>query len=268
MTWLIDAHTHLDSSRFNEDREELLARLPEEGVLAVVNPGCDLESSDFARKLAAAHPSVFACLGNHPHEAQYYNSETEEAYRQWAKETRVVAIGEIGLDYYYDHSPRSVQRDVFERQLQLTKDLGLPAVIHSREAAEDSYAVLKNFGSSIKVLMHSFGESYDSCEKFLDMGYFISLGGMVTFKNAVNPPEIARRIPADRLLLETDAPYLAPVPKRGKRNEPAYLRYSLEKMAELRGEPADRLADRIFQNTVAFYGIEEDLTALMEGLRT
>lgn len=262
--WIVDAHAHLDDEQFDEDREALIEGLSEEGVLAVVNPGCDLETSRKAVEIANAHERVFACVGTHPHEAKYYTKETEEAYRAWASDPRVVAIGEIGLDYHYDFSPRDVQRAVFERQLQLAKDLDIPVVIHTREAVQDTYDIMREFGGSIRALMHSFSESREMAEKFLDLGYYLSLGGIVTFKNAKKPVEVVRMVPADRLLTETDSPYLAPVPKRGRRNVPAYAQLTLDKMAEIREMSADELARQTVENAGRFYEIADELAALKE----
>lgn len=262
MRWIIDAHAHLEDESFDGNREELIARLPQEGVLAVINPGCDEKTSGEAVGMAQKHKNIFACVGTHPHEARFYDEALEDRYRTWAKEDRVLAIGEIGLDYHYDFSPRKKQAEVFEAQLQLAKDLDLPIVVHTREAIEDTYAILKNFSTSHRGLMHAFGETTEYGQKFLDMGFSISLGGMVTFKNAKNPKDLAAWVPCDRLLVETDAPYLAPVPKRGKRNEPAYTHFSLEEIGRLRGDDPDALADQVLRNTAAFYGIEEEIEAL------
>ncbi|MBY0584574.1 TatD family hydrolase [Murdochiella sp. Marseille-P8839] len=253
--WLIDAHCHLDDDAYDEKREDVLSALENEGVEAVVNPGCDETSSLKALALANQYDRVFACIGTHPHEASSYTFEWEAHMRTLAGEKKVVAIGEIGLDYHYDFSPRDTQRNVFERQLALAKELDLPVVIHSREACEDTLAILKNFGSSIRALMHSFNEDPKIWEELADFGYSLSLGGMVTFKNARWPKELAKCVAADRLLIETDGPYLAPVPYRGRLNLPWYAARTLETIAELRQESLPMLAKQIRQNTIAFFAL-------------
>ncbi|WP_071705279.1 TatD family hydrolase [Murdochiella vaginalis] len=253
--WLIDAHCHLDDDAYDGTREDILASLEDEGVEAVVNPGCDEASSLQAVALALRYERVFACIGTHPHEASGYTSEWEARMRSLANEKKVVAIGEIGLDYHYDFSPRKTQRDVFECQLALAKELDLPVVIHSREACEDTLAILKNFGSSIRALMHSFNENPKIWQELADFGYFLSLGGMVTFKNARWPKELAQSVAGDRLLIETDGPYLAPVPYRGRLNLPWYAARTLETIAELRQESLPTLAKQVRQNTIAFFAL-------------
>lgn len=253
--WLIDAHCHLDDDAYDGKREDVLFALKNEGVEAVVNPGCDEGSSLKAVALANQYDRVFACIGTHPHEASGYTSEWEEQMRSLANEKKVVAIGEIGLDYHYDFSPRETQRSVFERQLALAKELDLPVVIHSREACEDTLAILKNFGSSIRALMHSFNEDPKTWEELADFGYSLSLGGMVTFKNARWPKELAKCVAADRLLIETDGPYLAPVPYRGRLNLPWYAARTLETIAELRQESLPTLAKQVRQNTISFFAL-------------
>lgn len=253
--WLIDAHCHLDDDAYDGKREDILSALEDEGVEVVVNPGCDEASSLKALALADQYDRVFACIGTHPHEASGYTSEWEAHMRSLANEKKVVAIGEIGLDYHYDFSPRETQRDVFERQLALAKELDLPVVIHSREACEDTLAILKNFGSSIRALMHSFNEDPKTWEELADFGYSLSIGGMVTFKNARWPKELAKCVAADRLLIETDGPYLSPVPYRGRLNLPWYAERTLATIAELRQESLPMLAKQVRQNTISFFAL-------------
>lgn len=253
--WIIDAHCHLDDEVYDEQREDILARLESEGVEAVINPGCDEASSLKAVALAKQYERLFACIGTHPHEAAGYTPEWEQRMRTLAKEKKVVAIGEIGLDYHYDFSPRKTQQVVFERQLALAQELRLPVVIHSREAREDTFAILKNFGSSLRALMHSYNEEPQAWEELAHFGYFLSLGGMVTFKNAHAPKELAKRVARDRLLLETDGPYLAPVPHRGRLNLPWYAHGTLDAIAALREESVVDLAKSIRKNTIAFFAL-------------
>lgn len=253
--WIIDAHCHLDDEAYDEQREDILARLESERVEAVINPGCDEASSLKAVVLAKQYECLFACIGTHPHEASGYTPEWEQRMRTLAEEKKVVAVGEIGLDYHYDFSPRKTQQVVFERQLALAQELRLPVVIHSREAREDTFAILKNFGSSLRVLMHSYNEELQAWEKLAHFGYFLSLGGMVTFKNAHAPKELAKSVARDRLLLETDGPYLAPVPYRGKLNLPWYAHGTLDAIATLREESVADLAKSIRKNTIAFFAL-------------
>lgn len=253
---LIDAHCHLDDEAYAEDRAAIIDALPRHGVLAVVNPGSDRSSSEAAVALAHQSPRIFACIGTHPHEAVDYTDALESMYREMAQDPAVVAIGEIGLDYHYDFSPREVQRMVFVRQLQLAESLGLPVVIHSREAAEDTRKELHDSGFAGKVLLHSYSETVEEWERIATPETYISLGGMVTFKNAENPKHLAAHVPLDRILIETDGPYLSPVPYRGETNLPWLARYSLETIAEIRGMVVDRLAEQVLENTIRFYGLE------------
>lgn len=259
MKWLIDAHCHLDDDAYDDTREEIISRLVSEGVAAVIDPGCDAKSSEKAVALAKTHERLYACVGTHPHEASGYTDAWEARMRVLAQEKKVVAIGEIGLDYHYDLSPRKTQWAVFERQLELARSLQMPVVIHSREAAADNSAILKNFGSSIRALLHSYNETWETWEELAEFGYFISLGGMVTFKNAAMAKELARRVPCERLLLETDGPYLAPVPHRGRTNMPWYAHDTLAYMASLRGGDEEALRRQVFQNTLDFFGLPATL---------
>lgn len=253
--WLIDAHCHLDDEAYDGEREGIIAALENEHVEAVINPGCDAESSRRAVSLARTHDPIFACIGTHPHEASGYTRAWEEEMRSLSQEPKVVAMGEIGLDYHYDLSPRKIQQEVFARQLELARELQLPVVIHSREACEDTLAILRLFGSSIRVLMHSFNEERKYWKELASFGYYLSLGGMVTFKNAHWPKELAKAVMRDRLLVETDGPYLAPVPYRGRTNMPWYARQTLYTFATLREEPLAELAAQVRQNTIAFFGL-------------
>lgn len=254
----IDAHAHLDDARFDADRREVIEHLKENGVLAVINPASDLESSHNAVLLAKEYPNIFACCGNHPHEAKYYNEETEAIYREMIERGDVVALGEIGLDYHYDLSDRKTQKEVFERQLQLARDMGIPVVIHTRDAVQDTYDILKNF-KGLDIQMHSFSESREMAELFLDLGCMISLGGITTFKNAKKPKEMAKMVPMDRLLIETDSPYLTPVPYRGRRNEPKYTYYTAVEIAKLKGIETEEVLRRSRENAIAFFQLEDKL---------
>lgn len=241
---LIDTHAHLDHPRFDGDRQDVLERAWAAGLVAIVTIGSDLASSERAVALAEAHEFVYAAVGIHPHEAA---GATEDAFRRLTTLTqhpKVVAVGEIGLDYYYDHSPRPVQRDVFVRQLGLARETGLPFVLHNRDAHEDVMAVLRDEGAGLSGVLHSFTGDGEMAAECIERGYVLSAGGMVTFANAAGIRDVMAAVPLDKLLLETDAPYLTPVPLRGRRNEPAYTRHVAEFLARERGLDVEEVAWR------------------------
>ena len=245
---LVDSHCHLDSARFDTDRAAVLARARDAGVGAMVNVGCDLASSVRSLGLAAAHAEVWATVGVHPHEARLAPAGFDDELVRLAAHPRCVALGECGLDYHYDHSPRDVQRMVFARQVAAAGRARKPLVLHIRpkegaDAFDDAMEVLRAEGGRDRGgVFHCFTGTAEQARRALELGFYISLPGVVTFKDAGELPEVARFLPADRVLVETDAPYLAPVPQRGKRNEPAFVTHTADKVAELRGE--DRLAFR------------------------
>jgi len=249
---LIDTHCHLEMDDFNPDREDVIKRAKEAGIEAIITIGSDLEGNIGSIELSKKYDFIYSSVGFHPHDAKDFTEEIFEKIKQWATEYRiignppiphlekggeggkVVAIGEIGLDYYYDNSPREIQKDVFIKQLRYAKEINLPVIIHSREAKKDTLEIIKESGIN-KGVLHCFSGDIDMAEKAIAMGFYISIAGPVTFKNAKRPGEIAKAIPDDYLLIETDAPYLTPEPFRGKRNEPSYLVYTAEKIAALRG---------------------------------
>ncbi len=237
----IDTHCHLEMDEFNLDRNEVIERAKNAGIEAVITIGSDLKGNKGALELSEKYDSVYAAVGFHPHDAKDFTEEIYRKLKEWTAKEKVVAIGEIGLDYHYDNSPREVQREVFKLQLSLAKETGLPVVIHSREAKKDTLEIVKESGID-KGVFHCFSGDMDMAEKVMAMGFHISIAGPVTFKNAKKLVEIAKSIPDDYLLIETDAPYLAPEPFRGKRNEPSYLVYTAKKIAELRGISMDDVA--------------------------
>lgn len=253
--YIIDSHAHLDHEAFDEDRHELIERLEEDKIKAVVNPASDLESSEKAVELSKKYDKIYAMVGTHPHEAKFYDQKTRDAYVELSKQGKVVAVGEIGLDYYYEHSDRETQKKVFIDQIELAKELELPIVIHSRDAVEDTYEILSEHAKDMKVLLHAFSESWEVCERYLKLGFKIALGGVVTFKNARKLLEVGEHVPLENLLLETDSPYLTPTPYRGKRNQPAYTHFVAEKIAELKGLDPSIIRDHAYNNTVEFFGI-------------
>ena len=255
---MIDSHAHLDDQKFNKDREDLIGRFDKDGLEFVVNIGSDIETSRASVALAQKYEKIYAAIGIHPHDADSYNEKIEQELIALSKEDKVVALGEIGLDYYYDNSPREVQKEVFERQLELAHSLNLPIVIHSREATKDTFDRIKNHLEKYpedKVLIHCFSGSLETMKEYIRLGCYIALGGAVTFKNARVPKEVAIEVPLDRLLLETDSPYLTPEPLRGKRNEPAYVRYVGDFIANLRKMNLYDLLEKTAENTKEFYGI-------------
>jgi TatD DNase family protein len=243
---MIDTHCHLEMDDFNEDREDVIKRAKEAGIEAIITIGSDLESNIKGLELSKKYDFIYSSVGIHPHDAKDFTDDIFDQIKEWAtplhpplakggiKEGKVVAIGEIGLDYHYDNSPREIQRQVFMKQLQLAKKVNLPAIIHSREAKKDTLEIIKESGIN-KGVLHCFSGDIDMAERAMAMGFYISIAGPVTFKNANRPREIAKAIPDDYLLIETDAPYLAPEPFRGKRNEPAYVVNTARVIAELRG---------------------------------
>lgn len=243
---LIDTHTHLDDARYNGDREAMIARAREAGVGIFVTIGCDLATSRAAVALAEQHPFVYATIGVHPHEVKHIGDGWYEELRRLGTHQKVVAYGEIGLDYHYNHSPPNEQRSRFREQVILARELKLPIVIHTREAQEDTIAILKEEqASEVGGVFHCFSGDAWLAKDALDLGFYLSFSGILTFPNATMLRDIAKTVPMDRLLIETDCPYLTPAPHRGKRNEPAYVRFIAERLAELKSAVAPLSSDDI-----------------------
>src|SRR5262249_43610502 len=249
---LVDTHCHLADPAYDADRGEVLARAWAGGVARIVVIGESPRSADAALALAATDSRLSTTSGLHPHEAVQWNSDLEAWLRERLRDPRVVAVGEMGLDYHYDHSPRPLQRVAFEAQLLLAAEAGKPAVIHAREADDDVAALLREH-PSVPAILHSFSSGPTLLRAGLDLGHYVSFSGMVTFKNWNFDPAI-RDTPADRLLLETDGPYLAPVPHRGKRNEPSFVRHVAEQIATVRGLPVEELIDLTGRNALRVFG--------------
>jgi TatD DNase family protein len=246
---LFDTHVHLNDDQFNDDLEEVIERARLNGVERVVVVGFDEKTIKRAMELIEAYDFMYAAIGWHPVDA----IDLTDDYLKWIEELtahpKVVAIGEIGLDYHWDKSPKDVQQAVFRRQIQLAKRLDLPIIIHNREATEDVVTILEEEGASdVGGIMHCFSGSPETAQRCLDMNFYISLGGPVTFKNAVKPKEVAKEVPLERLLIETDCPYLAPHPYRGKRNEPSYVKLVAEQIAELKGVSFEEVAKATTEN--------------------
>lgn len=254
---MIDSHVHLDDPAFDEDRDSLIKSLTENGIELVVNNSSDLASSERSVELADKYENIYAAIGVHPHEADSYNDEVEKRLIELSKNKKVRAIGEIGLDYYYDNSPRDVQKEVFKKQIELAARLGKNIVIHSRDAAKDTLDIIKEAHEKydFTALIHCFSQSVEMMEEYMKMGDYIALGGAVTFKNSKTPKEVAKVVPLDRLLLETDCPYMTPVPYRGKRNEPKLVRFTCQYIADLRQMDETEVERICAENTKRFFGI-------------
>lgn len=246
---LVDSHVHLDDKQFDPDRAEVIERALGAGVerMLAIGTGSGPPDLEAALRLARQHAFIYATVGVHPHDAAKATPETFTALETLAADARVLAIGEIGLDYHYDFSPREVQRDVFVAQLKLAGRAGKPIVIHTREAWDDTLLLLREHWSGGGI-MHCFSGGPAEARQALDLGFYLGFGGVLTFPKADALREAARLAPEGRLLLETDAPYLAPVPKRGKRNEPAFLLESARRLAEVRGATPERIAERTTRN--------------------
>ena len=253
---LFDTHAHMDSRSFNEDREALLRDLPGQGIGLLMNPGCSLESSKKAVQLATEYDYIYAAVGSHPDAADEVNDAVLEEYRMLCKlNPKVKAIGEIGLDYHYEDIPRELQKKAFIAQLALARELSLPVIVHEREAHEDGMAIIKQF-PEVTGVFHCFSGSAQMAQELTKMGWYIGFTGVLTFKNARRDIDADQAIPLDRIVLETDCPYMSPEPFRGRRNDPGKLYRMAEKLAEIRGiSPED--AQRItFENGKRLYGID------------
>lgn len=255
---LIDTHCHLDPQYLPQGPDEVLARAREAGVVGFVcvGVGQDLAPARAAIELASRRDDVVAAIGFHPHDARALDDDLYAELSQLVRHPKVVAVGEMGLDYHYDHSPRHVQAEAFRRQIALAREVGKPIVVHTREAAEDTLAILEEEGArDVGGIIHCFSEDLVFATRAFDLGFDVSFSGIVTFKNAQSVREVAKVAPLDRILVETDSPYLAPVPMRGKRCEPAYVVHTARCIAELRGIPFEELARATTENACKRLGI-------------
>lgn len=271
---LIDSHCHIDGEAFDTDRDEVVERAREAGVVAMLNVGTgDPSTDDFRKAVAVAerYDNVFASVGVHPHDAKLYDDVAEDHLIGLVKSSKkVIAWGEIGLDYYYDHSPRDIQEEVFRKQIKTAKQLGLPVIIHSRDADDETVEILSEEFTSrgaisdegVRVptgIMHCFGGTPQMAIDLMNIGFLISFAGNVTFKKADNLRDSARVVPLDKVLVETDCPFLTPIPFRGKRNEPAMVVHTASFLAQLYGVSADALAAETTRNFVNFFGLEDQI---------
>ena len=245
---LIDSHAHLDMDEFQGDLGEVLGRALESGVSEIISIGIDFPSSAKALELAKKYDFIYSTVGYHPHNASEVDFKLLRDLADLALDPKVVAWGEIGLDFFRRHSPPKTQVKAFELQLELAGELGLPVIIHDREAHEQLYEILSEKSGSLTGVIHCFSGDYALAGLFIDMGFYISIPGTVTYKKAAVVKDVAARIPLERLLVETDAPYLAPVPHRGKRNEPAFVKYTAQEIARLRGMDFEELARATSEN--------------------
>ena len=252
---MFDTHAHMDDRAFREDRDVLLAGLVDKGVQLVMNPGCSLESSRNAVALAEKYPFVYAAVGSHPDVANEVNETVLEEYRKLCKlSDKVKAIGEIGIDYHYEDIPRDLQLKAFRMQMELAKELNLPAIVHEREAHEDGMAVVREF-PKVTGVFHCYSGSAEMARQLVDKGWYIGFTGVLTFKNARKALEVAAGIPHDRIVIETDCPYMAPEPFRGKRNHPGYIYRMAEKLAEIRGVSVEEIKKITTENGKRLYRI-------------
>jgi TatD DNase family protein len=253
---MIDTHAHLDFPDYNADREDVIARAWSAGIKRIVNVGCDLKSSAASVELAGSHDKIFAAVGIHPHDARQFDDGAAQRLRELANDHKVVAIGEVGLDFYRDRSPRDQQREAFVRQIALAKELGLPLVVHIRNAYQEALDILaaeKAYETS--VVLHCFSGSREEAFRAVDYGFSLSAGGVLTFSNT-RLPELMSQLPLESILLETDAPFLTPHPQRGKRNEPALIQLVYQKLADILHRDFADLEAQIDRNAEAFFEFE------------
>lgn len=254
---LFDSHAHLNDERFDEDREELIKSLKEKGVDLVLNVGADIESSIESIELSKKYDFIYASVGVHPHEVSSMNYESIETLKKLAQNEKVVAIGEIGLDYYYDNSPREIQKEWFIKQIELANELKLPIIIHDRDAHQDTFDIIKKYKSSeIGCVIHCFSGSVELAREYIKMNCYISIPGTVTFKNNKKTVEVAREIPLEYLLIETDSPYMAPTPHRGKRNDPSLVQFVADKIAIEKGISYEKVCEVTKENAKKLFNIK------------
>ena len=256
---IFDTHTHLNVDNFAGKEAEEIAFARELGVTKMNIVGFDAETIEKSLALSRQYDELYSTIGWHPTEAGSYTQEVEDMLVSHLHDPKVIALGEIGLDYHWMTAPKETQEQVFRRQIQLSKDLDLPFVVHTRDALDDTYEIIKSEGvGSCGGIMHSYSGSLEMAQRFVDLGMMISFSGVVTFKKTVDVQEAAQNLPLDKILVETDAPYLAPVPKRGRENRTAYTRYVVDKIAELRGLTTEEVAQATYENALRIFNLKED----------
>ena len=252
---LFDTHAHMDDRAFDGDREELLSSLPERGIALLMSPGCSLASSRAASRLSQEYDYIYAAVGSHPDAADEVDEVVLEEYRKLCKlNPKIKAIGEIGLDYHYEDIPRGIQQRAFRMQMELARELDLPVIVHEREAHEDGLKIISEF-PEVTGVFHCYSGSAEMAKLLVDRGWYIGFTGVLTFKNARKAVEVAQSIPLERIVLETDCPYMSPEPFRGKRNDPSRLCYMAEKLAQLRSLPVERIHEITVENGKRLYRI-------------
>lgn len=254
---LIDSHAHLDDSKYDRDRDEVIKKLKEDGVELVINPGADFSSSVKAVSLAEKYEMIYAAVGVHPHDAKDVDEGTLEVFKELAKKEKVIAIGEIGLDYHYEFSDREIQKKWFREQIKLAKELNLPIIVHDREAHKDTYDIISSEqDGTLTGVLHCFSGSLEMAKEYIKLGFYVSFGGPVTFKNAKKVREVVKELPIEKMLIETDSPYMAPHPHRGKRNEPKMVYYVAEMIAQVKGLTYDEVCKITNKNVKDLFKIK------------
>jgi TatD DNase family protein len=252
---LIDSHSHIEMKAFDRDREQVVARAREVGVDYIIAVGISLADCKRVVSVTKQYKTVYGVIGIHPHHAKDIDNRTYDSLRQMVNNDKIVAYGEIGLDFFRNLSPRNIQIKRFGEQLELASEVGLPVVIHDREAHKQTMNILEQWKGDKRGIIHCFSGDYGMARKCLDMGFYISIPGTITFKNSGQLREVVKKMPMDRLLVETDAPFLTPQPKRGERNEPAYVIYTVLKIAEIKGIPVEEVERITYKNTMDVFGI-------------
>ncbi|MGD2057781.1 MAG: TatD family hydrolase [Anaerolineales bacterium] len=264
---IVDTHCHLNLAAFKPDLDAVLERASDAGITKILVPGMDLASSQQAISLANEHPALYAAVGVHPHDAKKWSSSTREQLEKLARDPKVVAIGEIGLDFYRNYSDPEIQRQAFKKQLELASDLQLPVIIHNREAGHDILPILEDWSASLPTpligragVLHAFSSDGESASKVIEQGFYLGIAGPITFRNAESLRELVGKVPLERLLTETDAPYLTPEPYRGKRNEPGYVRYVATEIASICQVESERVHEQTSANALKLFQWNHETT--------
>ena len=255
---IIDTHAHYDDEQFDTDRDELLKKMQKNGIGVIVNAGSTIESWDKIRRLTEEYPFVYGAVGVHPDETGSLDEAGMAEMERMLDLEKIVAVGEIGLDYYWDNEAHEVQKKWFIRQIELARKKEMPVIIHSREAAADTFEIMKEYAAGMKAVIHCYSYSPEMAREYVKMGYYIGVGGVVTFKNAKKLKEVVEEIPLSSIVLETDCPYLAPEPYRGKRNCSLYLPYVAEKIARIKGVSVEEVVGRTEENSRDLYGLRDN----------
>ena len=254
---IFDTHAHYDDKQFAEDRDQVLSSMQEQGVGTIVDASATVDSWERVLELTRRYPFVYGMIGVHPDEVGDLNEENFARMEQLLHEEKVVAVGEIGLDYYWDKEQHEIQKEWFIHQLQLARKLNMPVNIHSREAAQDTMEIMKEYATDMKAIIHCYSYSKEMAEEYVKMGYLLGIGGVVTFKNAKKLKEVVKAVPLSHIVLETDCPYLAPEPNRGKRNASSNLIYVAQTIAELKGTTTEEVIAVTEENARKFYGLDK-----------